>query len=141
MKNFYIKSFLISTVEQGFITPSDNVQTSVYWYWINDNISKEAVLKDLYSMKQAGINHAFIGGELWSEGVWTAPYRIDATGLVKQGDNTLEIEVVNTWVNRLIGDRRLPEKDRHTWAHNNPWNADSPLQPSGLEVPVNLSAL
>src|SRR5450759_2733162 len=48
-------------LENGFITPPDSVQTSVYWYWISDNISKEGVIKDLYAMKQAGINRAFIG--------------------------------------------------------------------------------
>ena len=47
--------------ETGFITPPDSMQTSVYWYWISDNISKEGVVKDLYSMKEAGINRAFIG--------------------------------------------------------------------------------
>ena len=28
-------------LENGFITPPDSIQTSVYWYWISDNISKE----------------------------------------------------------------------------------------------------
>ncbi|MDR1417397.1 MAG: glycoside hydrolase family 2, partial [Prevotellaceae bacterium] len=50
-----------SAVEKGFVTPPDSIRTGVYWYWINDNISKGAVIKDLQSMKQAGINRAFIG--------------------------------------------------------------------------------
>ncbi|MGC9356052.1 MAG: hypothetical protein ACP5D9_19550 [Mariniphaga sp.] len=25
-------------LESGFIVPPDSVQTSVYWYWISDNI-------------------------------------------------------------------------------------------------------
>ena len=45
----------------GFVTPPDSIQTSVYWYWISNNISKEGVIKDLESMKKAGINRAFIG--------------------------------------------------------------------------------
>ena len=45
----------------GFVTPPDSIQTSVYWYWISDNISKEGVINDLHSMKQVGINRAFIG--------------------------------------------------------------------------------
>ncbi|HWS01058.1 MAG TPA: glycosyl hydrolase, partial [Prolixibacteraceae bacterium] len=48
-------------LETGFVTPPDSVQTSVYWYWISDNITKEGVVKDLHAMKSAGINRAFIG--------------------------------------------------------------------------------
>jgi hypothetical protein len=39
---------------------------------------------------------------------WTPPDRLDITALVKPGTNRLEIEVANTWVNRLIGDESLP---------------------------------
>jgi len=49
------------SIETGFITVPDNIQTSVYWYWISDNISKEGVVKDLEAMKRVGINRAFIG--------------------------------------------------------------------------------
>ena len=48
-------------LQSGFVTPPDSMQTSVYWYWISDNISKEGVISDLKSMKKAGINRAFIG--------------------------------------------------------------------------------
>src|SRR5665647_332794 len=50
-----------AALESGFVTPPDSIQTSVYWYWISDNISKEGVINDLHSMKKAGINRAFIG--------------------------------------------------------------------------------
>ncbi|MDR0725157.1 MAG: glycoside hydrolase family 2, partial [Prevotellaceae bacterium] len=50
-----------SAIEQGFVSPPDSIRIGVYWYWINDNISKEAVVKDLHAMKQAGISRAFIG--------------------------------------------------------------------------------
>ena len=45
----------------GFVAPPDSVQTSVYWYWLSGNVSKEGVVKDLEAMKRAGINRAFIG--------------------------------------------------------------------------------
>ncbi|WP_158799190.1 glycosyl hydrolase [Pedobacter sp. L105] len=56
-----ISSSNFKTVETGFITIPDAVQTSVYWYWISGNISKEGVVKDLEAMKKVGINRAFIG--------------------------------------------------------------------------------
>jgi hypothetical protein len=46
---------------RNFATPTESVQTAVYWYWISGHVSKEGVVKDLYSMKEAGINRAFIG--------------------------------------------------------------------------------
>ncbi|WP_214072772.1 glycosyl hydrolase [Mucilaginibacter sp. dw_454] len=49
------------SIETGFITVPDNIQTSVYWYWLSDNISKEGVVKDLEAMKRVGITRAFIG--------------------------------------------------------------------------------
>lgn len=38
----------------GFVAPPDSVQTSVYWYWLSGNVSKEGVVKDLEAMKRAG---------------------------------------------------------------------------------------
>ena len=49
------------TLYEEFVSPPESVQTAVYWYWISGNISKEGVVKDLNSMKEAGINRAFIG--------------------------------------------------------------------------------
>jgi hypothetical protein len=42
--------------------------------------------------------------------LWKAPFRVDVTGLVKPGRNTLSIRVTNLWPNRLIGDEQLPEE-------------------------------
>ena len=81
---------------------------------------------------------------------------------LQAGENLLEVQVTNLWVNRLIGDEQLPEDStrtpagllkswphwllegkpspagRHTFATYRVWNSDSPLQESGLLGPVKL---
>jgi hypothetical protein len=41
--------------------------------------------------------------------LWKPPYRVDVTGILKAGENTLEIGVTNLWINRMLGDEELPE--------------------------------
>jgi hypothetical protein len=41
--------------------------------------------------------------------LWYPPFRMDVTAALKAGTNTLEIQVTNTWANRLIGDEQEPE--------------------------------
>jgi hypothetical protein len=66
--------------------------------------------------------------------VWTAPWRVEITSAVKTGANELEIEVINLWPNRRIGDASLPEEKRYT--HSNiafsPINPANPPERSGL---------
>ncbi|MBT7463952.1 MAG: glycosyl hydrolase, partial [Bacteroidetes bacterium] len=38
--------------------------------------------------------------------IWCAPWRIDISDALKEGENKLEIEVANRWINRLLGDRQ-----------------------------------
>ena len=44
-----------------FITPPDETRLGTYWYWINDNISEQGIIKDLEFMSDIGIGRAFIG--------------------------------------------------------------------------------
>jgi len=66
--------------------------------------------------------------------VWTAPWHVEITDAVKTGANELEIDVINLWPNRRIGDASLPEEKRYT--HSNiafsPINPQNPPDRSGL---------
>jgi hypothetical protein len=92
--------------------------------------------------------------------VWCAPWRIEVTDAIKTGDNSLEIEVVNRWPNRLIGDKQPADANartverpegllgaepiktgRHTFTTHDPYKKDSALVPSGLLGPVLLMAI
>ena len=55
-----IATFAADRMERDFKAPPKSVKTAVYWYWIEGNITKEGVIKDLEAMKKAGINRAFI---------------------------------------------------------------------------------
>ena len=71
--------------------------------------------------------------------VWCAPWRVEISSALKPGSNALEIEVVNLWPNRLIGDDALPEADRKTRT-NIPFDKSQPLLASGLLGPVRVMA-
>ena len=70
--------------------------------------------------------------------VWCPPWRVEVTKAVKPGVNKLEIEVVNFWPNRIIGDAGLPESQRLTRTNIRKLTAKTPLEPAGLFGPVTL---
>lgn len=72
-------------------------------------------------------------------GVWTEPYRVDVTGLLHEGSNTIEVELANNWMNRLMGERLKPAGERKTFILTDPALGDgAALQESGLIGPVVL---
>ena len=70
--------------------------------------------------------------------LWTPPFRVDISGAVKPGANRLEIEIVNFWPNRIIGDARLPPDQHLTRTNIRNLKANTPLMESGLFGPVRL---
>jgi hypothetical protein len=74
---------------------------------------------------------------------WTAPWRVNVAGRVKERGNVLEIRVSNSWPNRIIGDQSLPEDQRvarmvFAPAMNAFYKKGTPLLPSGLLGPVTI---
>ena len=63
-------------------------------------------LGDLRNLAQVRLNGRDLGV------VWTPPFRVEISGAVKAAGNVLEIDVVNTWYNRLIKDLTLPPAER-----------------------------
>jgi hypothetical protein len=96
--------------------------------------------------------------------LWKPPYRVEVTDAVKAGENTFAICVTNLWINRMIGDEKMPEDSarnangtlkewpawvqegktsptgRYTFTSWRLWKAGDPLQESGLIGPVTLRA-
>ena len=117
----------------GFYTRTINVPDD----WL---ASGRGVYLDLGDVRE--LAEVFVNGK--TAGVlWKAPFRADITSLVKPGANELKIEVMNMWINRLVGDQDLPAEKRFTRTNitfdgyrgkPGTWQ----VQPAGLLGPVRL---
>jgi hypothetical protein len=99
-------------------------------------------------------------GEAWMNGEylgisWSEPHRFEITHIIQPGENSLTVEVANTWSNRLTGDAIRGEDYTNTNITRTiipveglipgdqsrvPW-ADVPLIESGLFGPVKLESV
>lgn len=91
--------------------------------------------------------------------LWMPPFKTNIASALKPGENLLQVEVTNLWVNRLIGDDRLPAFTKNprefpswltageapptnipfrTFSVSKQWKATDKLVPSGLIGPVVL---
>jgi len=69
---------------------------------------------------------------------WTDPYRVNITKAIKKGKNHLEIQVANTWSNRIVADQHLPASQKISWTRA-PFNLEGRgLLPAGLLGPVKI---
>lgn len=70
--------------------------------------------------------------------VWTAPYRADITQALRQGGNTLEITIANTWANALQGSDQGRPPFGGIWTNGKYRRTERTLLPAGLLGPLEL---
>jgi hypothetical protein len=70
--------------------------------------------------------------------LWTAPYRVDVTHALKKGQNTLQIEVTNTWANAINGADKGKAPFEGIWTNAKYRMKEDALIPAGLLGPVQL---
>jgi len=139
-------AFTFSTLQDWSKRPEE----SVHYY------SGSATYKKIFTISDSALVHSTniyldLGSvretaHVWLNGrdmgvLWCPPFRSDISGMLKNGENNLEIEVVNLWPNRLIGDVSLPMEQRKTRTNVITYKSNSPLLPSGLLGPVTLQTI
>ncbi|WP_430932111.1 glycosyl hydrolase [Saccharicrinis sp. 156] len=105
-------------------------------YKRNFTVAKEAISKkvdafvvfeDVQEIAQVKLNGNDCGI------IWTPPYKANITPFLKQGTNEIEVQVVNAWNNRILGDLRNPNKKSYTNTNvKYKFNPNSSLLKSGL---------
>ncbi len=98
-------------------------------------------LGDLSHVAEVWLNDHPLGAS------WSKPYQFDITEYLQPGNNTLKVEVANTWSNRLVGDAVLNQNYTNTNIESTvvskgffiraPWK-EVPLIKSGLFGPVQI---
>jgi hypothetical protein len=101
-------------------------------FTIDDGALKEAevyvMFEDIQEMARVSINGNDCGI------VWLPPYKANITKWIKPGENTISVQVVNTWNNRIVGDLNHPDETQFTSTNikTRRFRATSPLLKSGL---------
>jgi hypothetical protein len=135
-----VKPVVFDTLKDWTQNSNDSIKyySGTAWYHNSFNIDKVTAgtnyVLDLglaRAIAKVTVNGVEVGG------VWTPPYQVDITKALKPGVNQVEIKVVNTWLNRLVGDARLPPAQRKTSVVWGP-GKDSGLESSGLLGPVTI---
>ena len=114
----------------GVATYTKTVQAPAAWFTPGAEIWLD--LGDVKNVADVAVNGKPVAA------AWRKPFRVNLTGALKAGANTLEVRVANVWVNRIIGDQQ-PGATKITTVQS--YRADSPLLPSGLLGPVRLVSL
>ncbi|MCF0208364.1 MAG: hypothetical protein HUK07_02845, partial [Bacteroidaceae bacterium] len=68
--------------------------------------------------------------------VWRAPYEVDITKALQKSRNKIEISVVNTWANALLGNDQGTPPFSGIWTNGKYRRAEKTLLPAGLKGKV-----
>lgn len=120
-----IKYFSGTAVYTGSFSFENKDSSSEYWL----------DLGDVHHMARVSLNGKDLGL------LWKKPYKVNVTGIIAEGENKLEIKVINSWVNRLIGDEQPGVKDRVTYTAIKFYKAEDSLVPAGLLGPVQINSI
>lgn len=107
-------------------------------YAVNPNEKYLLKLDDIANMAEIKINGEKCGI------LWTYPYQLDITNALKSGKNTIEIAVVNTWANRILGDEVFgAEKDesKKIWTNARYRSFQTELVKSGLTGTIKIERI
>ncbi|HEY7352391.1 MAG TPA: glycosyl hydrolase [Terriglobales bacterium] len=102
--------------------------------WLASGTNVWIDLGDVKNMAEVLLNGTPLGL------VWKEPFRVNLTGALKSGANTLEVKVTNGWANRIIGDRQPGMTKTYTFTSPKFYNAKAKLWSSGLLGPVQIIA-
>ncbi len=113
---------------------SGTARYSCTFQW-NSAAPKDALylnLGEVYNMARVKLNGTDLGL------VWKRPFVVPVGNAIRDGENELEIEVTDTWQNRLIGDAQPNVNDPITYTAVKFYNAADTLYPAGLVGPVKI---
>jgi hypothetical protein len=118
----------------GSATYSNTIHVSDSWFEPNARILLNlGTVNDLAEVSINGTTAPLL---------WKPPYEVDATEMLKPGENQLQIKVTNEWTNRQIGDRTLPPEKQILSSPPSPRFGRPPvLGESGLLGPVEIDAV
>lgn len=114
----------------GTGTYTKTLQAPADWFQTGSRLMLD--LGDVKNIAVVSLNGKALGT------YWKAPFRVDVTSALKPGANSLEVKVINLWVNRLIGDQQPNVAKKFTYTAQQFYSANSPLLPSGLIGPVEV---
>lgn len=104
---------------------------------INSFQKGEKIQLDLGDVKN--LAEVYLNGK-YVQTVWKKPFVVDITNQFNIGKNTLEVKVINSWVNRLVGDAQ-PGVKKITFIPMPLFRADSKTEAAGLLGPVKINSL